>query len=194
MHNKDNAPFSKGTATTTGLIVDLNLDTKTASLNRRLWDADEPVYAVSQGSYQNLTNGDVFLGHDAVPKLEEYDEAGGVVMRARFGYDNIMMLYRAFRAVWDGKPTTKPSVYACTAMSSAGIDQVRVYAWNGATDVQTWEVYLGAEKNKLQKVTTAAYNGFETEIRLQTFNNYALVEAVRSSGSTQSEAVQIGNC
>ncbi|OOQ88452.1 hypothetical protein PEBR_12198 [Penicillium brasilianum] len=195
MHNNDNALFSKGTVITTGLLVDLNLDTKTASLNRRLWDADEPVSAGSQGSYQNLTNGHVFLGHGSVPKLEEYDETGGVVMRARFGYDNIMMSYRAFRAAWDGKPTTKPSVYACIARSSAGVEQVRVYAsWNGATDVQTWEVYFGAKKEKLQKATTAGYNGFETEIRLQTSSNYALVKAIQSSGSTQSEAVQIESC
>jgi hypothetical protein len=192
MHNNDNAPFSKETAATTGLLLDLDFDAKTASLNRRLWDTDEVVYATSQGSYQNLTNGHVLLGHGSVPKLEEYDDVGGVVMRARFGYDNILMSYRAFRGVWSGKPTTQPSVYACLAKSNTGIEQLRVYAsWNGATDVQSWKVYLGNEKNKLQKATTAVYNGFETEIRLQTSSNYTLVKAVQSSGSAQSEMVQI---
>lgn len=167
----------------------------TASLIRRLWDAEEIVYPVTQGSYQNLTNGHVLLGHGAVPKFEEYDDAGSVVMRARFGYDNIMSSYRTFRAVWSGKPTAKPSVYACLAKYN-GVEQLRVYAsWNGATDVRSWDLYVGNEKDKLQKATTAVYNGFETEIRLQTSSKYALVNAVKSSGSVQSEVVQIqGSC
>lgn len=195
MHNNDNAPFLKGTAATTGLLLDLDFDTMTASLIRRLWDAEEVVYPVTQGSYQNLTNGHVLLGHGAVPKFEEYDDAGSVVMRARFGYDNIMSSYRTFRAVWSGKPTAKPSVYACLAKYN-GVEQLRVYAsWNGATDVRSWDLYVGNEKDKLQKATTAVYNGFETEIRLQTSSKYALVNAVQSSGSAQSEVVQIqGSC
>lgn len=92
----------------------------------------------------------------------------------------------------DRKPTTKPSDYVCTGKSNAGIDQVRVYvSWNGATGVQPWELYLGNQKDKLQKATTAVENGFETKIRLQTSSNFALVKAVQSSGNAQSEIVQI---
>lgn len=117
-------------------------------------------------------------------------------MRARFGYDNVIQSYRAFRAVWTGKPTTKPSVYACTAKSNADLEELRVYAsWNGATDVQSWEVYLGDEKNQLQKATTTMKNGFETEIRLETSGKFAQVKAVQGSNSTQSEIVEVeGNC
>lgn len=117
-------------------------------------------------------------------------------MRARFGSDNFIQSYRAFRAVWTGKPTTKPSVYACTTKSNAGLEELRVYArWNGATDVQSWEVYLGNENNQLQKATTAVKNGFETEIRLQTSGKCAQVKAMQGSNSTQSEIVLVeGSC
>lgn len=102
MHNNNNAAFPKRIAATTGLLIDLDFEAQTASPNRRLCDADEVVYATSQGSYQNLTNGHVLLRHRSVPKLEEYDGAGGVVMRARFGHDNILMSYGAFRGAWSG--------------------------------------------------------------------------------------------
>ncbi|KAJ5690665.1 hypothetical protein N7462_005057 [Penicillium macrosclerotiorum] len=191
MHNNDNAPFSKGTAATTGLLLDLDLDTKTVSLNRRLWDADHMVYAVSQGSYQDLANEHVLLGHGAIPQLEEYDEAGRVVMRARFGYDNLMMSYRALRAAWKGWPTTIPSAYACAAQTATGTAQVRVYAsWNGATDVKSWEVHMGSKKNNLHRVAAALHNGFETEIRIVSEGTYVMVKAL-GSNTAQSQVVKV---
>lgn len=65
-------------------------------------------YAVSQGSYQLLANDHVLVGHGATPKIEEYDANGAIVMRARFGYDNPMMSYRAFRSAWTARASRSP--------------------------------------------------------------------------------------
>lgn len=109
------------------------------------------------------------------PKIEECDEGGRIVMRAWFGYDNgqNMMTYRAYRYPWVGRPTTKPDVASCTAERGGNI---MVYAsWNGATDVQAWNVY---SEQKL--LTTAIRNGFETAI---------LVDGLVTGDSISVEAV-----
>lgn len=91
-------------------------------------------------------------------------------------------------AIWTGKPSTKQSVYACTAKFNADIEELRVSAsWNGATDARSWEACLGDERNQLQKATTTMKNGFEAEIRLSKF---ALVKALQGSNSAQSGIVE----
>lgn len=151
------------------------------------------VYIVSQGSYQPLAND--FLGNGATPKIEEYDANGAVVMRSRFGYDNLMMSYQAFRSAGRASRSphrvfTTPSVHACKAAGS-GKGQVKVYAsWNGATEVQSWEVYLGNSERELRKVATAARNGFETEILVSGEGSYVMVKA----GSAQTEVVRVQSC
>ncbi|KAJ5098056.1 hypothetical protein N7532_005057 [Penicillium argentinense] len=106
MHNNDNAPWASGTAVTTGLLLDVDLDTKAVSVRRRIWDSQNAIYSPSQGSYQSPRNGHVLLGHGTIPQLEEYDEHGQVVMRARFGQDGVMMSYPMFRSPWIGRPRT----------------------------------------------------------------------------------------
>jgi hypothetical protein len=98
MHNNDNAPWANGTAVSTGLLLDVDLDTKAVSVRRRIRDSQNTIYSPSQGNYQSLRNGHVLLGHGTIPQLEEYDEHGQVVMRARFGQDGVMMSYRMFRS------------------------------------------------------------------------------------------------
>ncbi|KAL1895868.1 hypothetical protein Sste5346_004965 [Sporothrix stenoceras] len=139
MHNNDNTEFTGATYVTTGLILDLAMQgNKTVSLAGRVWDAAEPVYVQSQGSYQSLSNGHVLMGHGAVPKIEEFDANGAIVMRARFGYDNTMQSYRAYRYPWVGHPSTVPDVAAC--LSAATGDTTVYISWNGATDVVSWNV------------------------------------------------------
>jgi hypothetical protein len=188
MHNNDNTEFTSHTSLTTGLVLDIELQgSKEVTLVSQMWDADEPVYANSQGSYQSLGNGHVLQDHGATPKIEEYDENGTVVMRARFGYDNTMQTYRTYRYPWVGRPSTKPDVVAC--LSSKGKTAVYV-SWNGATDVQSWAVY---SESKLE--TKAPRNGFETTILVDGLSdgNAVTVEAVGGVGDgTRSKSVTIG--
>ena len=93
-----------------------------------MWDAAEPVFAQSQGSYQPLSaNGHVLQGHGSIPKIEEYDESGTIVMRARFGFDNTMQSYRAYRYPWIGRQSTKPDVVACPFDTDDDEKSVAVY-------------------------------------------------------------------
>lgn len=86
MYNNDNTDFTGATAITAGLVLDVELQgSKQVTPSGRMWDADEPVYAQSQGSYQVIGNGQVLQDHGAIPKIEEYDKNGRILMRARFG-------------------------------------------------------------------------------------------------------------
>lgn len=51
------------------MLLDVELhDPKQVTLKKRVWDAAEPVYSVSQGSYQVLENGHVLMDQGATPK------------------------------------------------------------------------------------------------------------------------------
>ncbi|KAJ5719552.1 hypothetical protein N7493_007130 [Penicillium malachiteum] len=188
LHNNDNTEFTGSAALTTGMVLKVELQgSKKVTLERRMWDAAEPVFAQSQGSFQTLGNGHVLQDHGATPKIEEYDENGTIVMRARFGFDSTMQTYRAYRYPWVGRPSTKPDVMACQTDD----DQTAVYvSWNGATDVESWKVYSGSRLK-----TTAMRNGFETTILLEKLpsNDTIVVEAVGGVGSgRRSGSIRVG--
>lgn len=153
-----------------------------------MWDAAEPVYSESQGSYQFLENGHRLQDHGSTPKIEEYDADGSIVMRARFGFDNTMHTYRAYRYHWVGRPSTTPDVVACSSGKSG---KTTVYvSWNGATDVQSWKVYAGSKVRKI-----ALRNGFETIIQVDGLaqGDSVVVEAVGGVGDgTRSAPVPVG--
>ncbi|KAE8372023.1 ASST-domain-containing protein [Aspergillus bertholletiae] len=171
------------------MTIALDMKTKIVTLVNKIWDAEQPVYAESQGSYQNLTNGHVLMQHGAVPKIEEFDENGALVMRAWFGYHGVTDTYRAYRFPWVGKPRTNPDVAACS-----GDGKMEVYvSWNGATDVQEWKVLGGTEEGKMKKVAVVPRNGFETRIVVDEVVEKVVVEAVGGVGAgRRSEVVTVG--
>jgi hypothetical protein len=188
MHNNDNTEFTGHTSLTTGLILNIELQgSKEVTLVGRTFDADEPVYAQSQGSYQSLGNGHILQNHGATPKIEEYDENGTTVMRARFGYDITMQTYRTYRYPWVGRPSTKPDVVACSAEGGKAAVYV---SWNGATDVSSWKITSGSKIKQ-----TALRNGFETTIVVSGLSegDSVFVEAVGGVGDgTRSKSVNVG--
>ncbi|EAU29907.1 predicted protein [Aspergillus terreus NIH2624] len=189
MHNNENADITTPTTITTGLTLRLDMKTKRVSVVGKVWDAEDPVYAESQGSFQALENGHIFMQHGAVPKLEEYDENGALVMRAYFGYEGEIQSYRGYRFPWTGHPTSQPSVAACPENGKTAV----YVSWNGATDVQSWKVLAGSEKDKLRVVKTAVRNGFETRIAVDDAK-MVMVQAVGGVGDgTKSAMVTVGD-
>ncbi|KAL3455342.1 ASST-domain-containing protein [Aspergillus heterothallicus] len=190
LHNNENADYTSPTTLTTGLILDLDMKQRAVTAVQKFWDAAEPVFAQSQGSYQNLTNGHVLLQHGAVPKLEEYDQEGALVLRARFGFDSAIQSYRGYKANWVGRPRTRPDVFACAGGEEG---ETVVYAsWNGATDVQSWRVMARTGAGGLREVATVPRNGFETRIQLDKAVEHVVVAAVGGVGDgTKSNAVAV---
>lgn len=196
LHNNANDDYSSLTSITTGLVLDLDLQKRTTSVVRKMWNANQtPVFSTSQGSYQSLANDHVLLYHGDVPLVEEYDEKGACVMSAWYGSaTNGMEGYRGYRSPWVGKPTTKPSVVACE--SDSGEDAAAVYvSWNGASDVQAWKIYAGKNKGSLGVVKTVAKNGFETRMKVEGVSRACAVMAQAVGGvndGTKSEVVSVG--
>lgn len=207
IHNNENYDESSPhTTLTTGLVLDLDLTNKTVSAARRIWNADEPIFSTSQGSYQNLANGHALMFHGSDPLVEEYDAAGACVMSARFGTAaGGMEGYRAYRAPWVGRPDSRPSVVVCAGegkgVSSGeqqqpqqpGEEGVSVYvSWNGASGVQGWKIYAGSEEGGLRAVRTATKNGFETRATVDGVSggDAVMVQAVGGvNDGTRSEVV-----
>ncbi|KAL5051967.1 hypothetical protein BDW71DRAFT_202108 [Aspergillus fruticulosus] len=222
LHNNDNTEATIPRRLTTGLVFNLHPFNKSATLVSRTYDAWDPVSAVSQGNYQvlpsngtrNGSRGHYVTGHGAVPKIEEYDAAGKVVMRGWFGaksddsntssYD--WTSYRVYREEWVGRPRSRPSVVACRG---EGVQKVDVWvSWNGATDVNGWRVYGSSSDSKgkeMKVLRDAVKNGFETRVVLGADINdiefaegsvdAVIVEAIGGDGDgTKSKTILVGSC
>ncbi|KAK2759913.1 hypothetical protein FQN54_002648 [Arachnomyces sp. PD_36] len=189
IHNNENTHFTSKTIQTTGLALDLDLKTKKVTLNRELWDPVEPVYAESQGSYQNLDNRHVLMAHGAVPKIAEFDGDGACVMRAWFGYEGTTSAYRVFRSPWVGKPNTKPDVVACPEEGGTAV----YTSWNGATHIESWDVFAGSDAENLKLVETVERNGFETRAQFRDLLDKVAVKAVGGpNAGVKSDIVTVG--
>lgn len=137
---------------TQGLLFQVSKKDDSAKL---LQTFETDFYADSQGSLQALDNGNFLLGGGSAPVIIEYDATGHVVWQARFEAETRGYSYRTFRGEWSGTPKDwDPSLVV------EG-DTVFV-SWNGATDVQEWNVYVNA--GLCGKVNRA---GFETMVRLE---------------------------
>lgn len=177
MHNNDNTEWSDHSVQTTGMVIDLDLKSMTTSLRSKMWDPRDPIFAQSQGNYEVLPNGHVFLGHGVTPKMAEFDEHGAPILGARFGYDGTSQSYRAYRSPWVGTPKTKPGVVACSTTGGSGKGTVYV-SWNGATDVLSWRIYTGLGEDNMRVVTAIPKNGFETRSVVENLSEKVIVEAI----------------
>jgi hypothetical protein len=146
----DNGAAPKVHDRSRGIVLELETGRMTATLAREYTSPDQ-LLSSSQGNVQVLPNGNVFVGWGSAPYLSEFDGEGGLLFNATFpGGDQS---YRAFRMKWSGHPTDNPAV---AAKSSAG-DKVTVYAsWNGATEVESWQVLAGPEADRLEPVASPA--------------------------------------
>jgi Arylsulfotransferase (ASST) len=159
------------------LLLRLDLRQRKVTL-LRAYAHPNHLLSTSQGNMQVLSGGHVFVGWGSEPTFTEFARSGRVVLDGHFvkGADS----YRAYKFVWQGRPTGPPAV----AVRTAGAGRVRVYAsWNGATDVSRWQVLAGATPAGLKPVATAKRTGFETAVELRSKAKFFAVRAVSASGS-----------
>ena len=130
----------------------------------------------SQGSMQELPDGEWFVGWGQEPYFTQYDTAGHIVFDAHMpAYTNT---YRAYRFEWNGAPASAP---ALAAQRSGG--GLTVYAsWNGATNVARWRVLGGDSRESLTPLADAPSRGFETAIGTRPVS-YVEVQALDSRGT-----------
>ena len=160
-----------------GLVLELDEDNMKATLVHE-YPHPQGRLVGTQGSYQVLPNGNVFIGWGSGPLFSEFSRDGELLFHARFPPEDES--YRAFRFSWTGKPDDDPAV----AAERGSDDRVTLYAsWNGATEVASWQVVAGSSPERLEPVGFGTpREGFETAITVDTPEAYVGVEARDRSG------------
>jgi hypothetical protein len=172
----DNGAAPKVHDQSRGIVVELDEDNMTATLVRE-YTSPDMLLAISQGNMQVLPNGNVFIGWGSEPFISEFSREGKLLFDAHFPppYDS----YRAFRFPWSAHPTDEPAV----AVEQRPDDKVTLYAsWNGATEVESWEVLSGPRPGELESLGSVPRDGFETAMLVQTSHPYVAVRAKERSG------------
>jgi Arylsulfotransferase (ASST) len=168
------------------IVVEIDEDGMSATLVGEYTHPDE-ILAATQGNVQVLPNGNVFVGWGSEPRFSEFSHDGKLLFDASFPGE--VESYRAFRFPWKGQPQDAPSVVAEVGPENG----VTIYAsWNGATEVDTWQVLAGGDPEELEPAGSAPRKGFETAVTLDTDGAYFAVEAKDRAGGMlgTSEAVQ----
>ncbi|WP_434444252.1 arylsulfotransferase family protein [Lentzea sp. E54] len=169
----DNASTGDGPQISRGLLLNLDEPRRTATLARS-YPSPDGLMSGTQGSVQELGNGNVFVGWGSHGTFTEFSQRGEVVFNASFAKQHLNS-YRAFRLPWVGKPTDLPV--------AAGRGNTAYASWNGATEVVSWRVLAGAGAQSLAPVATAPRRGFETSIPLPGPAAYLAVQALDRNGS-----------
>jgi hypothetical protein len=160
------------------LLLDVDESARTATV---LAAYGRDVLSRSQGNAQRLPNGNYVVGWGDRPLYTEFTRDGRVVYEARLPAaddEHVVNSYRAFRYPWSGDPVDRPVVVAHDLGGSAA-----VYAsWNGATEVETWEVLGGAGDGTLAPLATAPRDGFETRVVVTPAPPVVQVRALDAAG------------
>jgi Arylsulfotransferase (ASST) len=173
----DNGAVPKVHPQSRGLVLAVNPATSSASVVAQ-FEHSPSLSSGSQGSIQQLANGDMFVGWGSEPYFSEYSGGGQLLFDAHMhgSYES----YRTYRFPWSGAPASLPAV----AASKASGGRVTVYAsWNGDTRTASWRVLAGSSPQTLAPVATGARSGFETAVTTPAGASYVAVQALDPSGA-----------
>jgi hypothetical protein len=159
-----------------GLILQLDERAMTATLLREY--THRKILSGSQGSVQLLANGNVFVGWGEAPHVSEFDYSGRLLFDAVLGEK--YQSYRAFRLPWTGLPAEAPAV----AVAAHGGERIVYASWNGATDVERWQLLAGVQESNLRAVSSTRSRGFESALPISAVAGpHFAVQALDGSGA-----------
>ncbi|OMQ16580.1 hypothetical protein A7K94_0201440 [Modestobacter sp. VKM Ac-2676] len=157
--------------TSRGLRLALDEQAMTATVVTEYLPPDPDRLAGSQGSFQQLPDGTVFIGWGSRPFYSEFAADGTLLTDVALGAgDN----YRAERAPWTGAPSSPPD-----AVLADGAVHV---SWNGATEVASWRLVSGDDEESAVAGDPVRRTGFETAIPVDGDPAYVTVEALDADG------------
>lgn len=171
----DNANISPvGPNQTLGLEFYLDLTNKKTTLLKKLADPNDPLFVASQGAYDALPNGNVFMGYGQLPIFKEYGPGGDVRMSTQWAQLDASSSYRTYRLDWTAQPAAPPIVVAKAGSA--------FMSWNGATNIARWQIYEGLAASTLKLTKTVANAGFETEAYISNSTKFVQVGALGGLG------------
>ena len=210
--NGSNGPITFSSASA-GMIILLDLDSKTATLQKQFSLPNGGVLSTSQGSMQTLSgrlatngttsfsiDGNVFIGWGNLPYVSEHRADGTPVLIGQFGAVNeaLASSYRAFKIGvddWHASPESTPALWTY-ANSTTGPTSFYV-SWNGATEVSKWRFYsadvAGNATNTLNSTLIPTHggtllgetckSGFETTFEASVFYAAGFAEGLDDHGN-----------
>ena len=159
-----------------GLVLRVDESARTATV-AQAYTRHTPNLVGSQGNMQVLATGDVFVGWGSTPFCSEFAPDGRLVFDATF--PAAVQSYRDYRCEWIAEPLDAPAIAL-----AATVGGTTVYAsWNGATEIERWEVLAGADGDHLQRIASAARTGFETAIPVTTSQPLLVARALDAGGT-----------
>lgn len=159
-----------------GLILDVDPARKRVSVARQ-YTHPSRLLADNQGNTQLLAGGRVFVGWGAEPYFSEFDSDGTLIFDGRFPAND--QSYRSYLGEWTGQPQTVPDL----AVGENPARGVTVYAsWNGATEIDRWDVLAGKTPGSLTRVARAPHGDFETAVAVADDGPYYAVVALNGNG------------
>lgn len=132
----------------------------------------------TQGSVQLLPDGHYVVGWGGgIPDISEFAPGGKLLFDAHLLAK--VQSYRSYRFPWTGQPKRPPDVAAVAKKGRT----IAYASWNGATEVETWELLAGDRRNDLSVAAQKARRSFETAIAIPRSAAYVAVRALDSSGN-----------
>ncbi|THW04560.1 hypothetical protein D6D24_10512 [Aureobasidium pullulans] len=183
-----------------GILIELTYPSQGVSTNAPLTaklvkSYEHPLHipSISQGSMQlvtsNLTTDSdphVLIGFGYTGVWTEYLADGTLLCDSRITTENAfgkghVQSYTALKYHWTGQPSYPPSAVPGIAKTSVFV------SWNGATEVESWQLRFLLDGEAGKVVATADKTGFETEMPFpEDFDKesmrYFIVEALDSDG------------
>lgn len=169
-----------------GLVLALDEEAMKVDILLQIDHPDgEGNYAPRRGNYQTLPGGNIFLGWSEVAIQSEHAPDGTILMHARLMADWLGS-YRNYKFNFTGRPTEKPAVHSVAYTTDSGSNATVAYvSWNGATDVESWNLYKTTKDDDIRVlVASSKRTGFETAVRHDGLAKFVLLEAVDSKGET----------
>ncbi len=142
--------------------------------------------SLATGGGEVLPDGNVLAGWGNSNSLTEFSPNGEVLFNARYR----STAYRARKAVWDGKPQGRPAI-----ASVDGAEGTTVYvSWNGAQDIDRWEILSGPDAEDLQVVGDSRWKNLETTIPVSGADSLVQAVALDEDGQElgRSDLVEVG--
>lgn len=172
----DNGMFDmlleEGDAPTRGLRVQLDETNMTVTLVAE-YIHPHRFGAKSQGSLQQLSNGNVLLGYGDSAAFTEFSYDGELLCDTHFAPESRytwsdVQSYRVYKYEWHGWPTNQPDA---ALAQGADFEWTAFVSWNGATEIRRWVLQGSRGINNTEEhwedLDTVLKTGFETAVKLK---------------------------
>lgn len=171
-----------------GYIIQINHDAQppNVELLRSYPAPNDQVISASQGNLQifdtdDYLNSNVFVSWGSQPVVTEHDSEGNILFRANVALSGLLN-YRAYKFNVTLTPEDAPALY--TYARTTDSDTVYYMSWNGATEVQSYNIYgrSGCDSD-YTLVGNVTKTGFETNFTASGFQEFGMVEALDANGT-----------